>query len=213
MKNKEIKCIILDAGRVLNDYDFKIFVRSITPHSPFNEEGVYNVLYVLVKKCILGKLTTKEFYNEAAKKLKVKDLSFNKFKESWKNVIFTTNDPIEEVLINIRPEINKVLLSNIAEFNWSERLSKTSLVKKYFPKEKQRILSFRFGIAKPDEEIYRIALSVYKNNAQEAILIDDKERNLDGFKKIGGNIIHYDCRIHTIEELKKELEKYSVLIH
>ena len=208
----EIKAIFFDAGRVLNDYDQRIFAKAIKKYSPFSEEEIY--IKVVdgkpMERYHRGALSSKRFFLSIYKDLKLRNVTFEKFKKNWKKVIYFVNYDIEKVLSRIKPEIKLAVISNSNELHWKKN-AETKIIKKYFPYGKQRILSHIVGIRKPHLNIFKIALSRYKIPAAQSIFVDDKERNLKKFRQLGGNTIYYSCRIHSVNYLLKKLKRFKVI--
>jgi len=66
------------------------------------------------------------------------------------------------------------------------------------------VLSCLEGLAKPGREIYDLTLSRLGVSAKNAIFTDDKQENIEGAKKAGLNVIHFQ----NPERFKKELSKF-----
>jgi putative hydrolase of the HAD superfamily len=62
------------------------------------------------------------------------------------------------------------------------------------------------GSRKPEETIFRVALSVTQRKAEECIFIDDRPLNLESPRRLGMNVIHHQ----NAEQLRDELRKYKV---
>ncbi|HXY17849.1 MAG TPA: HAD family phosphatase [Candidatus Nitrosopolaris sp.] len=65
------------------------------------------------------------------------------------------------------------------------------------------VLSHKVGFAKPQAEIYEIALDKLGLKAAECVFIDDIERYCDAARGLGMRVIHYQ----DFEQMKTELEK------
>ena len=62
------------------------------------------------------------------------------------------------------------------------------------------------GSRKPEETIFRVALSVTQRKPEECIFIDDRPLNLESPKRLGMNVIHH----RNAEQLLGELRKHRV---
>lgn len=211
-KVQKIKVIFFDAGRVLNDYNQMIFAKAMKKYSPFSAEEIYARVVdgELMEKYHRGVLSSKRFFHLIHKDLKLQNVAFDKFLKNWKRVIYFINYDIEKVLSRIKPEIKLAVISNSNELHWKQN-AETRIIKKYFSRGKQRVLSHIVGIRKPHLNIFKIALSRYKISASQSIFIDDKERNLNKFRELGGHTIYYNCRIHSVNYLLKKLKKFDVV--
>ena len=67
------------------------------------------------------------------------------------------------------------------------------------------IISSEVGMIKPDKKIFDLALERIGVKAEEAIFIDDNEKNTDGAKSVGINAVVF-C---DLEELKYKIAKIS----
>ncbi|MEY2413735.1 MAG: putative hydrolase of the superfamily [Acidobacteriaceae bacterium] len=62
------------------------------------------------------------------------------------------------------------------------------------------------GLLKPDEHIYRLALSLRQGTPEECVFIDDRPANLEPAAKLGMNVI----QMKDAEQLQRELERMQV---
>ncbi len=63
--------------------------------------------------------------------------------------------------------------------------------------------SSKIGLSKPDPKIYQYVLEKLQRKPKEVIFIDDKERNLEGARKVGLNTLQF----MSLDQLKKDLPK------
>ncbi|HKT46501.1 MAG TPA: HAD family phosphatase [Candidatus Acidoferrales bacterium] len=61
---------------------------------------------------------------------------------------------------------------------------------------------------KPEELIYRFALSVTQRAPENCLFVDDRPINLDAPRRLGMNTIHYQ----NAEQLRGELRKYGIAV-
>lgn len=64
------------------------------------------------------------------------------------------------------------------------------------------IISAEVGVMKPDERIYRLALEQLGVSPEQAVFLDDFERNVQGAKKVGMKAIHF----RGPEQARRELQ-------
>jgi putative hydrolase of the HAD superfamily len=62
------------------------------------------------------------------------------------------------------------------------------------------------GVRKPDEAIYRLALSITQRVPKECIFVDDRELNLECAREMGMHTIHFQ---HAAQ-LEKDLHHYDI---
>jgi len=63
------------------------------------------------------------------------------------------------------------------------------------------ILSAEVGVMKPEPRIYHLALQSLSVEPQEAVFIDDFERNVQGAQNVGLHAIHFRTPQQALEEL------------
>jgi len=211
LKSKNIKAIIFDAARVLVDFDTGIFVKAIGSHSSYSEEEMIFKIKnsVGLKKFNKGKISPEDFYNNLVGVLSLKGLTFEEFETQWKKIIFRINEGIPKILADIKPSVKLLVLANMDKLSW-EAFINMPLINKYFHDEKLRMASFQVGSAKPEAMIYRELLKRNRLAFGQCLFIDDNQANLKQVHELGGNIIHYDCRSHSVDYLHKQLEEFNV---
>jgi len=69
------------------------------------------------------------------------------------------------------------------------------------------IFSAQVGLAKPDTRIYQLAVERLDVRPNEAVFIDDVEKNVQGAREAGLFAIHAHCSEQVITELRRLLEK------
>ncbi len=69
------------------------------------------------------------------------------------------------------------------------------------------IFSAKVGLAKPDRRIYQLAVERLGVRPDEAVFIDDIEKNVHGAREAGLYAIHAHCGEEVIAELRQLLEK------
>lgn len=70
-----------------------------------------------------------------------------------------------------------------------------------------KIISGEVKMKKPDEEIYRLLLQKFAVNPQNALFVDDNEKNVETAQKLGLHVHHFT----TPEALRKELKTLKIL--
>ena len=65
------------------------------------------------------------------------------------------------------------------------------------------VLSYKVGVAKPESEIYELALRNLGVKPEEAVFIDDQERFVEAAKAVGMKGIYFQ----DFNQMKKDLEK------
>lgn len=117
------------------------------------------------------------------------------------------NNLLLDLLPKLKPKYKTFILSNSCpeiEFGNKSRHD-------YFDHFDKVYFSHNTNSRKPEEQAY---LNLLKENnlvPSQTIFIDDKKKNLIAAKKLGINTIEFKFGTHSIDYLKKELEKYSIV--
>lgn len=74
-----------------------------------------------------------------------------------------------------------------------------------------KFFSFQMGLKKPDLQVYQKVLDAIGFQANECVLIDDREENLKPARQLGIQAILFDVLKMPIEQLIEELSKINVV--
>ena len=135
-----------------------------------------------------------EFASLAEKKFMVEN-----FLKEWEEAYLQLpiNYELLELVEQLRRDYRVSIISNIisiqAEINY-----KRGLFNGFDP----IVLSCDIGYAKPDKEIYRIALNRLNLNPEACVFIDDRKDNIQAAKELGINTILFEDKEQLEEELK-----------
>ena len=69
----------------------------------------------------------------------------------------------------------------------------------------EMIISAEVGVMKPDASIYQITLDRLGVAPQEAVFLDDFERNIEGARAVGMHTIHFKNPVQAMDELSHAL--------
>ena len=208
--DRKIKNIIFDWGGVLIDLDFEGCRKA------FMKLGVGDLRALLTgadeenlfKNYELGKISTDEFREEVRRlaMLSYKDqtsssnnsatsveLSDDTIDEVWCSMVKTIPEDKLQLLAEFREQYNLYLLSNTNDLHWefaSQKVFRYGNLERddFF---KQIFLSQRMHLAKPDPEIFRVALAEAGLNPEETLFIDDAEANCKAAASVGLHTAHY----------------------
>ncbi len=211
-KHGQIQCVMFDIGKTLVGFDLFIFAKKMRPYSKLKPQEIVKLVfkekpYFLFEK---GILNSEDYINEVSKNIEANGLSHDIFIEAFTSVFFP-NTGIRLVLNGLQKKARLFLISNISKLHWEKYFRDHPIIKDFFPEPRQQILSFQVGWRKPDGRIFREAVKNAGIQANEALFFDDKQKNIDGFKKIGGNAQLYDCTQNSIDELLVCLRNYKVI--
>lgn len=202
-----IKCIIIDLGDVMFDLDFSQFFNEVITPSPLNKPKTPIMLEFFRQSDTYhqGKISDKEFYNQACELLRVCDLNQKAFYGAFNSIISEINLEMVELAKNIRRnnKLKIICLSNINSSHW-----------KYIKKKKwdiwslfdEFILSHEVHLTKPDSKIFEIAIQKAGCKPEEIVFIDDGLNNIRAALELGINGI----RFIDINELTKSLKELNI---
>ena len=111
----------------------------------------------------------------------------------WLSMIKTVPEEKLQLLAELRNHYNLYLLSNTNDLHW-EKASQQVFRYNNLERDdffKQIFLSYRMHLAKPDPEIFRVALNEAGLNPEETLFIDDAEANCRAAASVGIHAAHY----------------------
>jgi epoxide hydrolase-like predicted phosphatase len=197
-----IKAIILDLeGVLLKTRDENLYI---------SVANALNAPYEKVREIFFGELNDRIDLGEATQD------EFDAY------VIETLQMPKEKIeilkkVINKDSFIDDVLLARIKELHQDHKIGLLSNYSEDLrPKIEHEwkmsgvfdeiIISCEVGVIKPDPAIFNLMLERLDVNADEAVFVDDRMRNIEGAKKVGLQTVFYETREQAMEELERILE-------
>ena len=214
MENKKIECVYFDIGKTLVGFELERFAihKNISPqtelkvpdvvHKVFDEEP-----YFTLER---GLMSDDEYIEQTLEKIGVQGLSKEKFIEAFISIFFP-NEGIVDLLGRVSENAKIAFISNLSPIHWKNYFSQDSIVREFFSEPWQQNLSFKIGARKPEKEIFLKALSCAGVNPKNALFFDDKQKNVEGFRVLGGSAERYDCTKDSIEDLSGFLSSYEVI--
>jgi len=192
-----IKLIIFDMGGVLIDFDEATYFRILSNIIHKNPKLIEKDLNPFIIKMELGKLNMKDFYRIALNDLHIK------FKElEWNAIYEHVAAPKKDVLRlarKLKKKYKIALLSNVSMSRYNVAARKL-FDKSLFDK---RFASCYIGFRKPDRRIYLYVLKQFNLKPEEAVFIDNLQRNVDGANHVGIHSIRFTSYKALIKSLSK----------
>ena len=118
--------------------------------------------------------------------------------------MFELNQDVAELAASLSKNYRLSIISNTNQLHFDKIMSEYGDVMALFSKP---VTSFEAHVQKPDGEIFRCALKKLACAADDAILIDDKNENVDAARGIGIHGIQYS----SSEKLKQQLIELGVM--
>lgn len=177
-----IDTIISDMGQVVLHFNNRLFFRKMTQYTNRSEEEIRAVTHAHIEIVDLfdkGKIRPEEFYQKAKIGLEA-EVSYEDFFAAYCDV-FAVNPLTLEILKKLKPKYKLILLSNtdIVRFSYIKRKFPELLIFDGY------VLSFDYGLMKPDPRVYTAALELAGSNPERAVFIDDIQENIDGAERVG----------------------------
>jgi epoxide hydrolase-like predicted phosphatase len=191
-----IKLIIFDIGGVIDTFDESKYVSYITKKLKLDPIQFRKALNRPLDEMEVGRLGLKEAESILSKKFKVSVRSLE-----W-NEAFKRLNNLDYGVVRLMNRLSKhykiVLLTNISRSRHIVKMQGLLKVLKY----DALFASCYMKMAKPDPRIYRTVLKKMKANANEAIFIDNLQRNVEGARKVGIHSIRFTNCSALIKHLK-----------
>ncbi len=197
---KKIKVIIFDLGGVIVHGGYLGFLNHYCAKC-FTPAGKKKILD-LERQVNLGNISENEFYREMQKVFGVH------MKPQQMHNQIVKHMRTDKGLVHMIPKLKKTkvaLFSNSLGEMAMEVLKKRHLSGKEF--FDRIFISSEMHLAKPDKEAYEFVLKKMKLKPAEALMVDDREENIVGARKIGMNGVLYK----NSRQLAKELKKYQLV--
>ena len=189
MKNyKNITTLIFDLGGVICDLDIDRCILNFKQLGLENFEHYLNNFgqsgfFMQLEK---GLITAAEFRNEV-RKLTSKPLTDTRINEAWNSFLVGIPTKKLDLIIELRKKFRVVLLSNTNIIHFPDTVARFFTyngmsTSDYFDK---CYLSYEMKMAKPDEKIFNALLEAEQVSANECLLLDDGQKNIEQAAKLG----------------------------
>ncbi len=183
-----IKAIIFDYGNVISRVDHSLFLKRIASLSAHPLSALQKMASGQPKLLVdyeNGWITSAEFYRDAVEKygLAISQIDFrNAFID-----IFERIQPTIQLIKQLKPRYKIGLLSNTNEWHYETEIKSVEV----FPLFDTVTTSFQVGVMKPDQAIYRDALSKLALPPGACVYIDDMQEYVDAARNAGMHAIRY----------------------
>ena len=201
MKTKKYNkpVIVLDAGKVLVDYDPMVVVKELSQRCG-REVGLPQAddLYRLFFPVYVGT----QSWGDILKVINSK-LDFSLGSQEWFNLwcrIFIGEVPgMRKVLAELKSEFRLVGLSNTEEVHWTFVLKKFPI----FELLDGWVVSYEEGVAKPDPAIYRVLMNRYCDGQLPVFYTDDNPQYVEAARCLGWESEVFTDAARFKEKIKK----------
>jgi len=180
-----IKAVIFDLGNVLIDFDYG---RAAARIFKFTRKTPEELLRFFFESDIpplfeAGGISPQDFFLKVKEEIGL-DLGFEDFVPIWNEIFFLSekNDRVNEIVRNLKKRYKLAFLSNI-------NILHLNYIRRKFPSVLNefdyRFSSCELRFIKPQEDIYRKALSELGVKPQEAFYTDDRDELVEGAARLG----------------------------
>lgn len=202
LKKPQIKNIIFDLGNTLIYFDYSYFFSGIAEREKkLNAKKFRDFVFdnKLEIGLLSGRLSHKDFFKKIKKKFDLK-IGYEDFIYFYSD-IFWINNNMKRFLEKISriKHYKLFLLSNTDNIH-------INFIDKNFPCVKilkNRVLSYKVKMYKPQKKIFRYILDKYKLDPFESVLIDDMKDNVMMAESLGIKTIHYNNHKKFTSEFSK----------
>lgn len=190
------KTIFFDWGGVIANDPGDDFLRELLRKVGANNAQIEEFFHDYMPQFMRGEITEDQYWYILRSKynLNIKDSISEEFKQ-WKGLV--ANQDILKLVSDAKAKgIQTAILSNAIEPTYNA-LQQAG----YYDLFDELIISCKVGFAKPQKEIYALALKQLNTTATESVFIDDKQRNLDPAKEMGFKVILAENPDQIIKDL------------
>jgi len=200
----KVETVIFDLGNVLIDWNPRYLYRKIFDSEEEVEWFLANVCDMEWNEAQDGGRTFEEGNEELIQQFPEFEKQIKLYFDRWEEMLGGADEEVVKILQLLRdnPKYRIYALTN-----WSAETFPIAIKRFEFLKWFEGILvSGKVNLKKPDPAIYAMILKRYQINPENAVFIDDSQRNVDSAIKFGLPSIRFE----TAEKLKDSLIKMGV---
>lgn len=199
----KIKTIFFDFGGVIQRTEYQAPRQLLAQRFNLEYDDIDNIVFnsPTAKQATVGEVPVEKHWEAVAKRLKVskEDIAAVEREFFAGDVI---DHEIMEYLRSLRPRYKTGLISNA----WSD-------MREYLVRQKlddafdTLTISAEVGVAKPDANIYLLALEQAQVKAEAVVFVDDVPANIEACEALGMKGILFRDPLKAMNELKKLLKE------
>lgn len=194
---KKIDTVYFDWGGVVADDPGDEFLSELLRQLGASDAEIQEIFRTYMKRFMRGQITEAEYWAALRSNYgySIPDSISDKFTK-WTGL--RANQSILDLVAWVKAQgLQTAIFSNVIEptYNVLERAG-------YYAQFDEIIASCKVGYAKPDPQIYQIALDRLHTTGERAVFIDDKESNLIPARNMGFTTILAQSPDQIIDELR-----------
>ena len=200
-----INTIIFDMGNVLIDFRWKALYHEMgLEGEKFDKMARATVLDPVWNEFDRGEWTDEEILEGLIRKAPDMEKELRDFYGDRFRGLLRKYDYTDEWLDRLKAKGHRIyILSNFSRKAYRECADELDYIKK----ADGAVISYMIKMIKPDPEIYRYLLDTYDIKPEEAVFIDDTEKNLAAARDFGINTILFTGK----EDADRALAGYGVV--
>lgn len=196
-----MKTIFFDWGGVIADDPGDDFLAKLLREVGASDEQIQEIFQSYMRRFMRGEISEEDYWNELRVNygFTIHDSISDEFKK-WNGL--AANENVLALVDEAKAKgWQAAILSNVIEptYNVLEAAG-------FYDKFDVVIASCKEGFAKPDNEIYEIALEKLNTTAAESVFIDDKQSNLLPAEALGFKTILAESPGQIVRDIKNILE-------
>jgi putative hydrolase of the HAD superfamily len=198
-----IAAVIFDFFGVLAEQDEQILIDRIAIHCPDPDKAKHQLKGVSDDPdLITGRIDLEHLRRRLSKQLGL-DMSHEAFDRAWREPYSWPANGLMELVESLAKRCKLVLLTNVDGDYWNSVCCDDDILRPF----SACLPSFEMGVAKPQPEAYRRAVTASGQPAERCLMIDDTQENIDAAAALGMQTHHY-C---DVESLRAELQRRCLL--
>ncbi|HJP81124.1 MAG TPA: HAD family phosphatase [Candidatus Saccharimonadales bacterium] len=193
--------VLFDWGGVVADDPGDDFLKQLLAQLGATDTQIQEIMDTYMYRFMRGQISEVEYWSEINRQygLKIHDSISDEFKK-WSGL--SANQDVLALIAEVKAKgIRVALLSNVIEptYNVLEQAG-------YYDQFDELIASCKVSFAKPQPEIYQLALDKLHVSASESLFIDDKQSNLTPANELGLTTILAKNPAQIITDVRAALE-------
>ena len=182
MSGKPPRCVFLDLGKVLVDFDLSRFRDFLVQRTLKSTEELLRALTSdgLPASYECGRISDEEFHAEVCRRLH-SDIPWDEFVRAW-NSIFVEDPIVPDTILSKLAGASAIwIVSNTNRLHFEHVRDALGLGRH----ATGFVLSYEVGAAKPDRRIFEAALVRAGVSAGDSVFVDDQEANVQAALGLG----------------------------
>ena len=196
--------IVLDVGKVLVDINPTVVLKELSKRygkqidlpASLDLDKLFSPIYV-------GACSWGDILKELNRALGF-SLQPGEWEDLWCRILRGEVPGMREALAELKGEFRLVALSNTEELHWTYALRNYPIFKLL----DGWVVSYRYGVAKPDPVIYQTLVDRYCNGRLPFFYIDDILRNIEAARHLGWDAEVFSGAAQFREEVEKRRASY-----